>query len=70
MIKSSGVELSASKWKKKSADRTTTKDQQVKNARGNKAILKKLLSLPIPDADRVNVFCVGIDFVGKLLLTI
>ncbi|KAG2224051.1 hypothetical protein INT45_004932, partial [Circinella minor] len=53
--------------KNKSADKTTTKDQQVKNVRGNKAILKKLLSLPIPDADRENVFCVGMDFVDICL---
>ena len=67
MIKSSGVQLSTSEWKKKKGvDKTTGKEQQVKNVRENKAILEKLLSLPIADSNREKVFCLGIDFIGKL----
>ncbi|KAG2221727.1 hypothetical protein INT45_007133 [Circinella minor] len=66
MIRSSGIELSTSEWKKKGVGITTGKEQQVKNVRGNKAILKNLVSLPITDSDRENVFCLGMDFIGSV----
>ncbi|KAI7848070.1 hypothetical protein BDC45DRAFT_524499 [Circinella umbellata] len=66
IIKSCGVELSTSQWKKKGTNKSAGRNQQVKNVRDNKSILKHLLSLPINDFDKKNVFCLGLDFIGTV----
>ncbi|KAI9278368.1 hypothetical protein BDA99DRAFT_4987 [Phascolomyces articulosus] len=68
MIRSSGIELSTSEWKRKGAVKGAGRRQQIKNVRGNKSILKYLLSLPVMDSDRQKVFCLGLDFIGKIFM--
>lgn len=55
------VELFMSEWKSKKSPATRCLQQQAKNIRINKAILRYFLDLPISEADKNKVTTVGMD---------
>ena len=61
------VELGSSEWKKDATSPGLGKQQQVKNARTNKAILKSLYKMSMDDSERDSLFVPGMDWIGKLI---
>ncbi len=66
IIATKKIELSSSEWKRKSATPRKCLQQQNKNVRVNKSILREILQLPIDEIDKKNLFVIGMDFVGNL----
>ena len=64
-----GVELGSSEWKKDSTSPGLGKQQQVKNARPNKAVLRTLEKRSMDDNERDGLFVLGMDWIGKLILS-
>ncbi|KAG2209948.1 hypothetical protein INT47_003383 [Mucor saturninus] len=60
------IELSTSEWKKKKTPAAKCLQQQAKNIRINKAILRYFLDLPISEADKNKVMTVGMDWTGNM----
>lgn len=65
IIANMDVELSSSEWKKHTTPRNLGIQQQVKNARVNKAMLKAVERTPLNDEDRDGLFVLGMDWIGK-----
>ncbi|KAI7847182.1 hypothetical protein BDC45DRAFT_24964 [Circinella umbellata] len=61
-----GVELSSSEWKKASVSDNLGKQQQNKNARTNKAILRTLERMPIDEDLRDEMVVYGMDWIGNM----
>lgn len=60
------VELSTSEWKRKKSPAAKCLQQQAKNIRVNKAILRYFLDLPISETDKNKVMTVGMDWTGTM----
>ncbi|KAI9244092.1 hypothetical protein BY458DRAFT_426278, partial [Sporodiniella umbellata] len=60
------IELSTSEWKKKKSPAAKCLQQQAKNIRINKAILRYFLDLPISETDKNKVMTVGMDWTGTM----
>ncbi|KAI7891906.1 uncharacterized protein EV154DRAFT_399843, partial [Mucor mucedo] len=60
------IELSTSEWKKKKTPAAKCLQQQAKNIRINKAILRYFLDLPISETDKSKVITVGMDWTGNM----
>ncbi|KAG2223842.1 hypothetical protein INT45_012715, partial [Circinella minor] len=61
-----GVELGSSEWKKANVSDSLGKQQQNKNARTNKAILRTLERMPINEDLRDEMIVYGMDWIGNL----
>jgi hypothetical protein len=68
LLSTRNIELSTNEWKRKKVTQEQCLIQQIKNIRMNKAILSKLLELPLSENDSKNVYTLGMDWVGKLIL--
>lgn len=66
MIASRDVELSTSEWKRSKSPAVKCLQQQAKNIRINKAILRYFLDLPISESDKSKVMTVGMDWMGTM----
>lgn len=64
------MKFCSSEWKKSNVTAKLALKQQSKNARTNSAILKEMLNLPIPARDKRKVYCVGTDWMGKMVIRI
>lgn len=68
LIASRNIELSTNEWKKKIITPEQCYTQQTKNIRMNKAILTNLLELPLGDHHYKNIYTLGMDWIGKLII--
>ncbi|KAG1139758.1 hypothetical protein G6F37_011559 [Rhizopus arrhizus] len=66
ILATKGVELSTSEWKRKKSPAAKCLQQQAKNIRINKAILRYFLVLPISEADKKKVMTIGMDWTGAM----
>lgn len=66
ILATKGVELSTSEWKRKKSLAAKCLQQQAKNIRINKAILRYFLVLPIAETDKKKVMTVGMDWTGTM----
>ncbi|KAG2199648.1 hypothetical protein INT47_005173 [Mucor saturninus] len=64
LLSTRNIELSTNEWKRKKVTQEQCLIQQAKNIRMNKAILSKLLELPLSENDSKNVYTLGMDWVG------
>ncbi|ORY94413.1 hypothetical protein BCR43DRAFT_442170, partial [Syncephalastrum racemosum] len=60
------MELGSSEWKKGDVTPSTARQQQVKNARTNEAILRALERMPIDNDNRADLFVLGMDWLGSI----
>ena len=63
-----GVELGSSEWKKASVSDSLGKQQQNKNSRTNKAILRILERMAMDEDLRDKMIVYGMDWIGKTTL--
>ncbi|KAI9478680.1 MAG: hypothetical protein EXX96DRAFT_609148 [Benjaminiella poitrasii] len=61
ILSARNIELSTNEWKRGKATQEQCLIQQAKNIRMNKAILSRLLDLPLPENDSKNVYTLGMD---------
>ncbi|KAI8989351.1 hypothetical protein BDB01DRAFT_718389, partial [Pilobolus umbonatus] len=66
IIATKDIELSTSEWKRKKSPAAKCLQQQAKNIRVNKAILRYFLDLPISEADKNKLMTVGMDWAGNM----
>ncbi|KAI9022766.1 hypothetical protein CLU79DRAFT_143375 [Phycomyces nitens] len=64
LLSTRNIELSTNKWKQKKVTQEQCLTQQAKNIRMNKAILSRLLELPLSENDSENIYTLGMDWVG------
>ncbi|CEP11566.1 hypothetical protein [Parasitella parasitica] len=64
LLSTRNIELSTNEWKRKKVTREQCLIQQAKNIRMNKAILSRLLELPLSEHDSKNVYTLGMDWVA------
>lgn len=64
LLSTRDIEISTNEWKKKKVSKETCYVQQAKNIRMNKAILSKLIQLPLASK---NMHVLALDCVGKLI---
>ncbi|RCH82053.1 hypothetical protein CU098_000444, partial [Rhizopus stolonifer] len=64
LLSTRNIELSTNEWKRKKVSQEQCLIQQAENIRMNKAILSKLLELPLSEDDSKNVYTLGMDWVG------
>ncbi|KAG1091080.1 hypothetical protein G6F42_019522 [Rhizopus arrhizus] len=64
LLSTRNIELSTNEWKRKKVTQEQCLIQQAKNIRMNKAILSRLLELPLSENDSKNVYTLGMDWVG------
>lgn len=60
------MELGSSEWKKKNISPSVGRQQQIKNVRINKTILRALERMPVDDDERCQLFVLGMDWIGKI----
>ncbi|KAL9557684.1 hypothetical protein PS6_001703 [Mucor atramentarius] len=58
------MELSTSEWKRKKPPTAKCLQQQAKNIRINKAILRHFLDLPISETDKNKAMALDMDWTG------
>ncbi|KAF7723338.1 hypothetical protein EC973_002086 [Apophysomyces ossiformis] len=66
LISKMAIELGSSEWKKENVAPSVGRQQQIKNARTNKAILRALERMPVDDDKREELFVLGMDWLGSL----
>ncbi|KAI9486911.1 MAG: hypothetical protein EXX96DRAFT_551092 [Benjaminiella poitrasii] len=66
ILSSNDIELSTSEWKRKRCPVAKCLQQQAKNIRINKAILRYFLDLPISEDSKNNIMTVGMDWTGTV----
>ncbi|KAL7312507.1 hypothetical protein PS15m_008262 [Mucor circinelloides] len=60
------MELSTSEWKRKKPPTAKCLQQQAKNIRINKAILRHFLDLPISETDKNKAMALDMDWTGTM----
>ncbi|KAG0175120.1 hypothetical protein DFQ28_005031 [Apophysomyces sp. BC1034] len=59
-----GIKLGSSEWKKANVSKSLGKQQQNKNARTNKSVLRALERMPIDEENRGELIVLGMDWLG------
>lgn len=60
-------ELSSSEWKRSGVSKKLGECQQIKNIRTNTGILESILSMPVDDNQKENIFVTGMKWLGIVI---